>query len=165
MGIQDNLTLLAKTWIYFTPYVCTERIFDSRPFHTDPVWNRLVQKVRNKNFRKRNIFKAYHVFLIMDYLSLVFFSIDKNTFFVPTLRVGKYVISQILQFFIDFRPFLAWKWHISQAVATCRKKTKSELIEHICSLGSLWCIDLRDVERCTFCSSIFHFVILDFLSK
>ena len=23
---------LAKTWIYLTPYVCTERIFDSRPF-------------------------------------------------------------------------------------------------------------------------------------
>ena len=28
---MSNIHCLAKTWIYLTPYVCTERIFDSRP--------------------------------------------------------------------------------------------------------------------------------------
>ena len=28
----------AKTWIYLTPYVCTERIFDSRPFMYNKVF-------------------------------------------------------------------------------------------------------------------------------
>ena len=30
--IRLYIQKLAKTWIYLTPYVCTERIFDSRPF-------------------------------------------------------------------------------------------------------------------------------------
>ena len=29
---ESHIQCLAKTWIYLTPYVCTERIFDSRPF-------------------------------------------------------------------------------------------------------------------------------------
>ena len=31
-SLLPNLHCLAKTQIYLTPYICTERIFDSRPF-------------------------------------------------------------------------------------------------------------------------------------
>ena len=32
LTFYDNIQCPAKTWFYLTPYVCTERIFDSRPF-------------------------------------------------------------------------------------------------------------------------------------
>ena len=33
---------LAKTWIFLTPYVCTERIFDSRPFASNKIFLKKV---------------------------------------------------------------------------------------------------------------------------
>ena len=31
---DHDVNCLSKTWIYLTPFVCTDRIFDSRPLHT-----------------------------------------------------------------------------------------------------------------------------------
>ena len=36
--IVQYIHWLAKTWIYFTPYVCTERIFDCRPFINNEIF-------------------------------------------------------------------------------------------------------------------------------
>ena len=50
----SNIQKLAKTWIYFTPYVCTDRIFDSRPF------------MNNKIFLKKLLWKfVAHIFMLL----------------------------------------------------------------------------------------------------
>ena len=41
-----NLQCLAKTWIYLTPYVCIERIFESPPLLNNIIfWKRTLTKV------------------------------------------------------------------------------------------------------------------------
>ena len=40
--IYSHIQCHAKTWIYFTPYVCSERIFDSRPFMLNKIfWKKI----------------------------------------------------------------------------------------------------------------------------
>jgi len=88
---------------------------------------------------------------------------EKDPIFISVYRLWKYAISRKFEFFIDFMPF----WH--------ENDTKIKLSQHVAKrlylnslspyIGSLWCRNLRDFERCTLCSSIFHFVISDFLSK
>ena len=36
---------LAKKWIYLTPYLCTERIFDSRPFMCNKFFEKTLKEV------------------------------------------------------------------------------------------------------------------------
>ena len=52
-SLISKLHCLAKTWIYLTPYVCNERIFDSWPF------------MYNKTFLKKILYKLVaHIFTL-----------------------------------------------------------------------------------------------------
>ena len=43
--IRQKLQKLAKTWIYLTPYVCIERIFDSHSCTAKYFWKKVLQKL------------------------------------------------------------------------------------------------------------------------
>ena len=97
---MHNLQKLAKTWIYFTPYVCTERIFDDLPLIYNKIflkiWYRLaalaVYKIRMRSWR--------HIWTWLDSLN----TWNRQKFFV----LSRYTAAVCLTNIYFFSPNKVW---------------------------------------------------------